>query len=292
LANLVTDVQPSNAWLEGLDGTATPIRGVCSLGRASTNQVVLRDEKASRRHALIHPQNDGEHWLVDFGSTNGTLLNGRRVTQPTLLRDRDQILIGNHCLTFRTMAPSSDLAEGPVAPDITVCEIRTITCWLLVVDIEDSTRFSQSCPPDKLPVLLGRWLSSCQETIDSCGGQINKFLGDGFFAYWIENPATVGQVAQAIQRLTEAQNVTEPRFRWALHYGPVSAGGAKSMGEESLLGREVNFVFRMEKLAGKLGLRRLLSDAAREHIQLPVETREAGWHEVGGFSGPRLFHTC
>ena len=159
------------------------------------------------------------------------------------------------------------------------------------MDIQDSTHFGQACPPDKLPVLLGRWFSSCKETIDACGGQINKFLGDGFFAYWMDNPQAAGQVRNAVQHLTEAQKVSEPRFRWVLHYGTVSAGGATTMGEESLLGREVNFVFRMEKLAGKLLLDRLLSNAAREHLQLPVAVREAGQLEVSGFSGIHLFHT-
>jgi hypothetical protein len=47
----------------------------------------------------------------------------------------------------------------------------------------------------------------------------------------------------------------------------------------------------MEKLAGKLQLDRLLSNAAREHIQLPVTVQEAGQHELSGFGGTHLFHT-
>src|SRR5262249_5968503 len=60
------------AWLEAADGTRHPIRGSCSLGRAGVNTIVLESPKVSRRHALIHLQNIGELWLIDFGSSNGT----------------------------------------------------------------------------------------------------------------------------------------------------------------------------------------------------------------------------
>jgi hypothetical protein len=60
------------AWLEAADGKRHPIKGSCSLGRTAANTVVLQSPKVSRRHALIHLQNIGELWLIDFGSSNGT----------------------------------------------------------------------------------------------------------------------------------------------------------------------------------------------------------------------------
>jgi hypothetical protein len=42
-------------------------------------------------------------------------------------------------------------------------------------------------------------------------------------------------------------------FRVVIHLEPVAVGGVASMGEESLIGKEVNFIFRLEKLAGSLG---------------------------------------
>jgi hypothetical protein len=38
-----------------------------------------------------------------------------------------------------------------------------------------------------------------------------------------------------------------------VHFGPVAIGGIASMGEESLMGGEVNLIFRLEKLASSLG---------------------------------------
>jgi pSer/pThr/pTyr-binding forkhead associated (FHA) protein len=47
-------------------------KAVCSLGRTAANTILLRSPEVSRRHALIHLQNIGELWLIDFGSSNGT----------------------------------------------------------------------------------------------------------------------------------------------------------------------------------------------------------------------------
>ena len=46
----------------------------------------------------------------------------------------------------------------------------------------------------------------------------------------------------------------------------VAIGGVPLMGEESLMGKNVNFVFRMEKLAASLGLLRLTSAAGKAKI--------------------------
>src|SRR5579872_628383 len=171
-----TDVNtsaPFSAWLEGIAETPCPIRVTCSLGRAESNHVILPDKKASRHHALIHVQG-GEYWLVDFGSTNGTLVNGRRITLPTVLRNGDRLMIGDTALTFRQdagQAPSPDFDTETSSEFATMRDIKTLQCWLLIVDIEGSTRLSQTCPPEELPRMLGRWFSSCKETIDACAGQ-------------------------------------------------------------------------------------------------------------------------
>src|SRR5438445_6728879 len=89
------------AWLEAGDGTRHPIKGSCSLGRAGANTIVLESPKVSRRHALIHLQNIGELWLIDFGSSNGTFLNKRRIHDPIRLSDGDQIKRGDQGLELR-----------------------------------------------------------------------------------------------------------------------------------------------------------------------------------------------
>ena len=51
------------------------------------------DDYVSSRHALIEPRADGL-WIRDEGSTNGTFVNGARVTSERQLRTGDIVRIG------------------------------------------------------------------------------------------------------------------------------------------------------------------------------------------------------
>jgi hypothetical protein len=63
------------------------------LGRSKGCDVVLEDEDASRRHALLRTLG-GALWVVDEGSTNGTLLEGEAVTRKRV-KDGDVLRIGS-----------------------------------------------------------------------------------------------------------------------------------------------------------------------------------------------------
>lgn len=64
-----------------------------ALGRDAGNDIVLRDDFASARHAVL--SFDGERWWVeDGGSTNGTMLNGERVDVRAPVHFGDELEIG------------------------------------------------------------------------------------------------------------------------------------------------------------------------------------------------------
>jgi hypothetical protein len=72
------------------------------LGRGSRNDVDLAgDEYASSDHARIEPRRDGV-WLEDVGSTNGTYLNGIRLTRPKRLTAGDILRIGETELRYES----------------------------------------------------------------------------------------------------------------------------------------------------------------------------------------------
>jgi len=281
----------NSAWLESAGGTSTPVQGNCAIGRAGHNQVVLQDEKVSRRHAVIHAQGQGEYWLVDLGSSNGTYLNGRRVGQPCRLGDHDRIEIGSHILFFRQRTSDTSTSADRTT-EKTIQDIRSIDCWLLVADLADSTRTLKQLTPDEAARYTGRWLAACKQVVEDRHGVINKFLGDGFFAYWTDRPEAAEAVLRAGRGLHELQQAKDsPRFRLVLHYGKVFMGGEASLGEESLMGAEVNFVFRMEKLAGQLGVFAMISDIAVTRLKDALPTNPLGRHPLPGFEGDFLFHS-
>lgn len=74
-------------------GTAFPLLPITSVGRAPTNTAPLPDEMASLEHALIHLR-DGQWWLEDLGSRNGTRLNDRAIHEPAPVMPGDVIGVG------------------------------------------------------------------------------------------------------------------------------------------------------------------------------------------------------
>jgi adenylate cyclase len=280
--------EEGGVWLETAEGTRHELGASCSLGRTAANTIVLKSPKVSRRHALIHLQNVGEFWLIDFGSSNGTFLNKRRIHHPVRLSDGDQITIGDEVLKFRQPLAISDEYRTAVTQR-TLREIENIPCWLLVADIRNFTPLSRSMQSEDLDVLLGAWIFTCKEIIENHHGIINKYLGDGFLAYWPDAATTPEEIAAVISALKEFQQKGAPDFRVVVHFGPVAIGGIASMGEESLMGGEVNLIFRLERLAGSLGEPCAISEPARTKLGELVPARSLGQFELKGFEGKRAF---
>jgi len=284
------EVKEAGAWLDTPAGERVPILGNCTIGRSATSCVVLDSQKVSRRHALINVQNVGEFWLIDLGSSNGTFLNKRRVHQPLRLCHLDQITVGDSVFTFQQPEEISNEFRTTMT-ERTIRESAEVPVWLLVADIENFTPLSRSLVSDKLATLVGGWVSSCKEIIEEHQGSINKYLGDGFLAYWHDDEKSAENVAAGLTKLKQLQKI-EPRFRLVLHYGLVSSGGLRSMGEESLIGKEVIFVFRMEKLAGSLGIHLMASAPAQQKLGPAVPSQAAGSHQLKGFDGSFEFFKC
>lgn len=68
--------------------------GITTVGRSSDNSVAFpEDSNISRYHAEIEWR-DGDFYLIDLGSSNGTTVNGERVTSEKYLSDGDEIVFG------------------------------------------------------------------------------------------------------------------------------------------------------------------------------------------------------
>jgi pSer/pThr/pTyr-binding forkhead associated (FHA) protein len=78
---------------KGLDSRAL------SIGRSAENDIALMDDFASARHARIEPKRDGV-WVSDAGSTNGTYVNGSKLSKPHRLKAGDVIRVGSTDLRY------------------------------------------------------------------------------------------------------------------------------------------------------------------------------------------------
>jgi uncharacterized RDD family membrane protein YckC len=92
-------------------------RTLMSIGRDPSNDVVLPDAMVSRRHAVIEYRGS-QYLLRDCNSSNGSLVNGDRVSERTL-RDGDLVAIGTARLLFRdevTEEGSGKVVQHPSSP--------------------------------------------------------------------------------------------------------------------------------------------------------------------------------
>jgi hypothetical protein len=80
------------------------------IGRDASSQLALPGGHISRRHAIVRPL-DGEYVIEDFGSTNGTRVNGEAVTGVQVLQDGDRLSFADVEIEFR-------LGDPVPAPDL------------------------------------------------------------------------------------------------------------------------------------------------------------------------------
>ncbi|MEJ7848490.1 MAG: GGDEF domain-containing protein [Pyrinomonadaceae bacterium] len=100
------DLRPAIVFLSG-ELIAVPIpldRETVIFGRALGADVRINDTKVSRKHAkittVLNPETQlTEYVLTDFGTKNGTFVNGQKITQE-VLQNGDKITIGEHILRF------------------------------------------------------------------------------------------------------------------------------------------------------------------------------------------------
>jgi pSer/pThr/pTyr-binding forkhead associated (FHA) protein len=79
-------------------GTSYALADELTVGRASGCAVgLLEDNFVSQVHARVFRRGD-DYWVEDLGSTNGTLLNGRRLTGPAPVRKGDRVQVGRTIL--------------------------------------------------------------------------------------------------------------------------------------------------------------------------------------------------
>ena len=82
-------------------GTVFPLQLLNSIGRSPSNTILVPDTYASAQHTLM-TWREGQWWVEDLDSRNGTLLNGVRITGPTVVSAGDVIGVGRTRLKLET----------------------------------------------------------------------------------------------------------------------------------------------------------------------------------------------
>jgi predicted component of type VI protein secretion system len=106
-------------------GERIEVSGELVIGRENAD-VTLEDEEVSRRHLAVRPHDDGVE-LEDLGSTNGTFVDGARLSATVVISESARVMIGETEIEIEVEVPEPEvdpgatrLRERPPIPDATV----------------------------------------------------------------------------------------------------------------------------------------------------------------------------
>ncbi|MEM7608690.1 MAG: FHA domain-containing protein [Myxococcota bacterium] len=85
-----------------------------TIGRVQGNDIILPKGNVSKRHSRIVLK-DNRFIVVDLKSTNGTYVNGRKITSPLVVKPGDKVYIGDFIMNVEEMAPAN-AGPPPLSP--------------------------------------------------------------------------------------------------------------------------------------------------------------------------------
>ncbi|MET0287034.1 MAG: ATPase, T2SS/T4P/T4SS family [Polyangiales bacterium] len=104
---------------DGSERRVTFTESEVTIGRVPGNDVVLPKGNVSKRHSRIVLK-DNRFIVVDLKSTNGTYVNGRKITSPLVVKEGDKIYVGDYVLTLE----GSNALETPRAPSLLSSDLK------------------------------------------------------------------------------------------------------------------------------------------------------------------------
>ncbi|CAO4175690.1 adenylate/guanylate cyclase domain-containing protein [Methylorubrum aminovorans] len=159
---------------------------------------------------------------------------------------------------------------------------------ILLADLRGFTAVADRDDPLKVVGWLDEHFDALGEPVQRHGGEISKFLGDGFLAVFpvfepdaLACPACAGALDAAREALVRNAGLNASRRRnglppleadIVLHYGRVVSGnvGTDRRLDFTVIGRAVNEASRIERLCDELGRPLLLSDAFARRCSTPL----------------------
>lgn len=272
-------------------------------------KLILPYPEVSGQHAEIRCKPEG--WtIIDSGSTNGTNLNGNRLTpgREYLLRTGDMVQIAHYSLMIAPPVTPAEEEDERDTQERTTIHFRQINATILVGDIKNFTSLMESYAGEPGLVMQAAQLifDTMNEEIHKNYGQLEKIAGDALMAYWAGDDSKMGQSMQAFQACKTAlelksivSQLAGNRQIWpfpdhpllfdmALATGQVAAGAlGHAAANMSLLGDTANLVYRLEKLLGDVYPGDVMVEGstyqlAKEHFRF----EPLGQHNVKGRQKP------
>ena len=264
----------SKVW--GLKGKNT-----FRIGRASGNDITLPYSWVSRKHTMVQNEGNGHFSIFDLGSSNGTFINGRRISGPTPLKTGDCITIGKTMLEFfqnTDLIPQA--SEHDATLDRTVAFLQREIITLLICDIRNFTMLSEKIGNQQISNLLRYWTEQVSSIVNKNNGMVDKFIGDAVMAMWAggenyENINNALKTAMLISEMTRTLGRKLKNMPWDLEIGAALNTGEAVIGnmgvegyrDYTVIGDVVNVTFRLEELTDNRGVDVIMGRDTAGHIE-------------------------
>lgn len=210
------------------------------------------------------------------------------------LRERDRIrsIFGRYV--------SKDVAETLLKDSQGLAgENRDIA--VLFADIRDFSKLSLQMTPEQIVSMLNDYFSRMTAVIQTFGGSVDKFIGDGVLALFgapakLDNPAE--KALRAAVRMRDSVTVFNAERKMkdlpqiqigiCVAYGPAVVGtvGSEDRAEYTAIGPTVNLASRLEGLNKRLGTTIIVSRETRDKLGPAFTFKEHGEHQVRGWATP------
>ena len=273
-------------------------KAVLTIGRDKHSDIVVPELTVSRNHAMIRCLGEGDFYLIDSGSSNGSFVNKQRVVAPKLLKNGDIITVGQADIVFEELSKDVDLIDSVSMLETIVHDapvIKQIT--ILVADIRGFTSMSEQVPINTLTKIMNSWFHAVNTIVLGNEGLVDKFIGDCVFARWETEDDQVRKIAQAITAACEINKITEDlnleyksqlpnklKIGVGVNTGTASVGG---LGQDSTaLGDAVNIAFRMESSSKTLNKDIVMSEFSFKYLPEKIWKGKEQYIKVKGKKDP------
>ena len=238
-----------------------------TLGRGSKNNFIITDQWISRNHAMLQCKNDGDFYLIDLGSRNGSFVNGRRVNIPVILKNQDRITLGQTELVFSSPYKQHQVRqrEKDRADTLTHALYVRQLMSVMVVDIRDFTVLTRRLNEDILSAIIVSWFHQAGDILREHGSWVDKYIGDAVMALWFHgdnegDSLQKEQVVQIFQAISDIYKMTVDlgnqyplpfplRIGAGINTGYAMVGNYTGKGDRpdyTAIGDTVNAAFRLE----------------------------------------------
>ena len=213
---------------------------------------------------MVQFTDSGSCYLYDLDSRNGTQVNGRRVSVPTMLSHGDRVTIGPYTLAFvdeqTTATPPA--ARPSATPDTQVSAEQQVTT--VVINVRDYADLERRVGEPRLAEMVAVLHQEAAAILEDMGAWTQKYVGPAILAIWVHRSikpplSVVLSAFESVSRIARVAGGLQDRFGLdvpvritaGVETGKTSLGSLDGRAQSDLaaLDDAVNRAFRIDSRA-------------------------------------------